>query len=204
MLQSPFPWPAAGAMLPARSGCGGSGDQRGAGAGGTDGPRLTAKGDAGLLRGSRPRRVPRVPQSTRPRARAGGSPGARLRRKSQAPPARRALAALYSGCGRLRGRRRSGSGAARRASAPLLAPQPHPPGPGPEDAQPWRRGPLPCAARTVCFPCPTDVSQNIGHMFSGNKLGMSANTLGLRWLFQLPHGRLGGGEMPPCVGPDPK
>lgn len=31
-------------------------------------------------------------------------------------------------------------------------------------------------------------------MFSGNKLGTSANTLGLRWLFQLPHGWQGWGE----------
>lgn len=57
---------------------------------------------------------------------------------------------------------------------------------------------------SVCFSCPTDVSQNIGHMFRGNKLGMSANTLGLRWLFQLPHGRIGGGGLPPCVAPDPQ
>lgn len=56
-----------------------------------------------------------------------------------------------------------------------------------EGAAPPRR------ARSVCFPYPTDVSQNIGHMFSGNKLGTSANTLGLRWLFQLPHGRRGAG-----------
>lgn len=73
------------------------------------------------------------------------------------------------------------AGAPAALTRPLRAPRP---------SQPQRRGRSP-AQRSVCFSSPTDVSQNIGHMFSGNKLGMSANTLGLRWLFQLPHGRFG-------------
>jgi hypothetical protein len=77
--------------------------------------------------------------------------------------------------------------------------------PAPRQPQPPRRGRSP-AQRSVCFSSPTDVSQNIGHMFSGNKLGMSANTLGLRWLFQLPHGRLereGVSTFHPVVAPSP-
>lgn len=102
--------------------------------------------------------------------------------------------------GRLR-RRGFRLGAARRAPPPgsrLRSPA--------AAAQRQRRGPLPRAARSVCFPCPTDVSQNIGHMFSGNKLGTSANTLGLRWLLQLPHGPLWRGEgLPPALStPDPQ
>lgn len=77
--------------------------------------------------------------------------------------------------------------------------------PAPRQRQPPQRGRSP-AQRSVCFSSPTDVSQNIGHMFSGNKLGMSANTLGLRWLFQLPHGRLereGVSTFHPAVAPSP-
>lgn len=83
--------------------------------------------------------------------------------------------------------------------APRLAAPPSRPRPSSRTA-PAKGAAPPRRALSVCFSCPTDVSQNIGHMFSGNKLGTSANTLGLRWLFQLPHG---GGVLPPCVGPDP-
>lgn len=88
------------------------------------------------------------------------------------------------------------AGAPAALTRPLRAPRP---------SQPQRRGRSP-AQRSVCFSSPTDVSQNIGHMFSGNKLGMSANTLGLRWLFQLPHGRLGRegvSTFHPAVAPSP-
>lgn len=89
-----------------------------------------------------------------------------------------------------------------RAGAPAALTRPLP---APRPPQPPRRGRSP-AQRSVCFSSPTDVSQNIGHMFSGNKLGMSANTLGLRWLFQLPHGRLereGVSTFHPAVAPSP-
>lgn len=163
------------------------------------GRRLTARGNAGSTAALGLRRVPRTSQYAGPaRQQEACLPGARPRRWAGARRAGGSPAALYP---EPRSGGRSGSGAARPVgelspSRPRLpARRPHPPGSRPrggraasaEGAVPPRR------ARSVCFPCPTDVSQNIGHMFSGNKLGMSANTLGLRWLFQLPHGRLGGG-----------
>lgn len=134
---------------------------------------------------------PEIP-TTPDHARAGGSPGAAP--GAPASGARGSPAALYPEPRAAAERRAHGRWRGERSPSRLRLPArwPHPPGSGPAAAaQPQRRGPLPSAARSVCFPCPTDVSQNIGHMFSGNKLGMSANTLGLRWLFQLPHGRLG-------------
>lgn len=134
---------------------------------------------------------PEIP-TTPDHARAEGSPGAAP--GAPASRARGSPAALYPKPQAAAEPRAHGHWRGERSPSRLrlLARRPHPPGFGPAAAaQPQRRGPLPSAARSVCFPCPTDVSQNIGHMFSGNKLGMSANTLGLRWLFQLPHGRLG-------------
>lgn len=135
-------------------------------------------------------------------ARAGGSPGVRRRGPAFA-------SSLFPASGTpacLRGARvvalpasallpASGCDSSR-AQSPALGPRP---------LQPQRRGSSP-AQRSVCFSSPTDVSQNIGHMFNGNKLGMSANTLGLRWLFQLPHGRLereGVSTFHPAVAPSP-
>lgn len=125
-----------------------------------------------------------------------GSPGPRARRSPAALYPQPWAAAEPRAFGHWRGEHSP-------SRLQLRARRPHPPGSGSAAAaQPQRRGPLPSAARSVCFPCPTDVSQNIGHMFSGNKLGTSANTLGLRWLFQLPHGWQGWGGAP-CCGPHP-
>jgi hypothetical protein len=192
----------------------------GAGAERTDGRCLAAGGDAGLPLSPPPHSAaaPSAPGTTHAEnARARGSPAAWLRCGSPALATRRSRPHGSPGCGGLRtacalaATPRGERSSALPLPAPgsglrLPAPRPHPPGSGPrgrrtapaEGAAPPRR------ARSVCFPCPTDVSQNIGHMFSSNKLGMSANTLGLRWLFQLPHGRLGReGGLPPSLGPCP-
>lgn len=145
---------------------------------------------ASAVAGSPLDRRSRAPRSLQAgRVRAGGSPGAPQRRS----PTR--LASVRIPASGTPGQRLGSleSPAVTSALLPALgwgSSRAHPPAPGRRPSQPQRRGRSP-AQRSVCFPSPTDVSQNIGHMFSGNKLGMSANTLGLRWLFQLPHGRPG-------------
>ena len=113
------------------------------------------------------------------------------------------------GCGVAGARAVARRGSAPRASAPLQAPAPGLAAPPSRSGHSSRAAPAkgaapPSRAISVCFSCLTDVSQNTGHMFRGNKLGMSANTLGLRWLFQLPHGRLGGWGCHLARAPTPK
>lgn len=192
--ETPLPWPAAGRRPGALSGP----PQLRMPARGLGPGELRCSPDS---RGRRwaPVRLPAQPRVPRPPT----TPGRALEREahlergcagSPGPRARRSPAALYPEPPAAAEPRAQGHwrGEPSPSWLRLRARRPHPPGSGPAAAaQPQRRGPLPRAARSVCFPCPTDVSQNIGHMFSGNKLGMSANTLRLRWLFQLPHGRLG-------------
>lgn len=144
--------------------------RRVAAAGGPDSPRLAARATPSFLhrhRGARLRvsgsaRRPAPPPSRvhRKRARAGGSPGARLRRWSLGWASAQVAAALYSESraaaeSRALGRRLDAAG--ERSPSRLLAPgsrlraqRPHPPSSGPAaTAQPQRRGPLPRVARAL-------------------------------------------------------